>query len=62
MRKIVLLTLFPAIAFIWIIGWTLYYTGLQQKEAEPARTRTENKKDNLKIFTALNEDHLTIED
>jgi len=62
MRKIVLLTLFPAIAFIWIIGWTLYYTGLQQKEAEPTKTRTQNKKNNLEIFTALDQEHLTVKD
>jgi hypothetical protein len=62
MRKIVLITLFPAIAFIWIIGWTLYYTGLQRKEAEPAK-RTENrKKSNLEIFTVLDDERLTIKD
>jgi len=60
MRKIALITLFPIIAFIWTIGWVLYYTGIQQNETKPAKTQTKKKKDNLEILAILDQEQLTI--
>ena len=40
-RKTLTLFLLPALAFIWLVGWSLYWVGLQRKTIEKEQAISE---------------------
>jgi hypothetical protein len=40
-RKTLTLFLFPALVFIWLVGWSLYWIGVQRKTIEKEQTPSE---------------------
>jgi hypothetical protein len=48
-RKTLILLLFPAILFLWMIGWSLYWIGDNQ-----TTDKQNHKKQPIKIQVALN--------
>jgi hypothetical protein len=47
------ITLLPVIIFLWIIGWTLFWIGSQNK---PQKNQKETEKEEIIITTALYEE------
>jgi flagellar basal body-associated protein FliL len=35
-NRILLIILFPITVFLWLAGWTLFWTGSQRKQNQPA--------------------------
>jgi len=52
-NRLVVITLLPVIIFLWIIGWSLFWIGSQNK---PQKTKNETEKEKISITTALYEE------
>ncbi len=61
-RHIITIFLFPALAFMWIIGWALFHTSSKQVEHRPHDTATTAKEDTLEITTIIDEENYAVAD
>jgi len=49
-RKTLILLLLPALLFLWIVGWTMYWTGNQQTTSKQAHKK---ERKNVEIISNL---------
>ncbi|MCX8153894.1 MAG: hypothetical protein N3E52_05630 [Candidatus Bathyarchaeota archaeon] len=56
-NRAVILMLLPAIIFIWVIGWSLYWIG-QQKDQYKINQSTLKKKEHVHLIPIVFEDPL----
>ena len=59
-NKAIIVLLLPAIIFLWIVGWGLYWIG-HQKEPQKAQTSDSPEKDNVKLIPVAFEEPSEIE-
>jgi hypothetical protein len=61
-RHIITIFLFPVAAFMWLIGWALFYIGSKQVERRPHDSEATVKEDMLEITTIIEEENCAIAD
>ena len=52
-NRVVVITLLPVIIFLWIIGWTLFWIGSQNK---PQKTRAATERDPISMTIVMYEE------
>jgi hypothetical protein len=45
--------LFPAIVFLWLIGWSLFWIGSQHSQEKPHKTQIAAEKEKIEITSAI---------
>jgi len=55
-NRILVVMLFPAIVFLWLIGWSLFWIGSQHSQDKPHKTQTITEKDTIEIKSAIYEE------
>jgi hypothetical protein len=61
-RHIITIFLFPVAAFMWLIGWALFYTSSKQVERRPHDSEATAKEDTLEITTIIDEENYAVAD
>lgn len=61
-KRLVRLFLFPITAFLWLIGWCLYYVGEKHRRNELEPSHVAVRKDPFEIIVAANEEVLAATD
>ena len=56
--KVVVAVLLPAIIFLWIVGWSLYWIGRQKESQEPEPATAAEPEDYVSLKTIPLEDPL----
>lgn len=59
-NKAIIVLLLPAIIFLWIIGWSLYWIG-HQKEPRQAQPSSPKEEDHVSLIPIVLEEPLEIE-
>lgn len=49
--RFVIALLLPALVFVWLVGWSMYWLGHQRKDKE--KNKTTHKEDNIKLVPAV---------
>ena len=52
-NRVVVITLLPVIIFLWVIGWTLFWIGSQNK---PQKTQTATERDPISMTIVMYEE------
>jgi len=55
-NRVVVIMLLPVIILLWIIGWTLFWIGSQNR---PQKTRNKKQREKIDVTTILYEDYCT---
>lgn len=53
-NRVVVITLLPVIIFLWIIGWSLFWIGSQNK---PQKTQTTTERNPISMTTVMCEEY-----
>jgi hypothetical protein len=53
-NRVVVITLLPVIIFLWIIGWSLFWIGSQNK---PQKTEATTERDPISMTIVMCEEH-----
>jgi flagellar basal body-associated protein FliL len=48
-NKAIIAVLLPAIIFLWIVGWSLYWIGHQKETQKPQPPQSAKEKDHISI-------------
>jgi hypothetical protein len=48
-NKAIIAVLLPAIIFLWIVGWSLYWIGRQKEAQKPQPSQPNEEKDHLRV-------------
>ena len=54
--------LLPITIWIWLIGWSLFWTGSKRKQIKPVQARAKANKDKIEMIAALSDEQLATAD